>query len=69
MELRCDGKLHGVVVKDGLLEIKCRSNRCGAKPGVVVLHIFNPSTGDLVETKKFQDPKVLFSKEEQPTWP
>lgn len=64
MELRCDGKLHGIVLKDGLIEIKCRSNRCGARPGVTVLHSFDPLTGNLVETHKYQDPNVLFHKEE-----
>lgn len=55
-ELRCDnqilfGTLHGTV-----LEVRCRSNRCGKEPGVVIIHRFSLQTGDLVETLKYKDP-------------
>lgn len=56
MELRCRSKLHGVLDK-GLVEVKCRSKWCGAGPGRVVLHRFDTSTGELVETKQFKDPE------------
>lgn len=58
IELRCDFKFHGALDEDaGILEVKCRSRRCGAVPGVVVvLHRFKMSTGDLIETVKFRDP-------------
>lgn len=59
MELRCDHKLHGVLNSDGLLEVKCGSTLCGSIPGVVVLHLFDPLTGDMVDTKRFKDtPKI-----------
>jgi hypothetical protein len=56
VELRCPSKLHGVV-SDDLIEVKCGSTFCGAGKGVTVLHRFNPSTGDLVETLRFKDPR------------
>jgi hypothetical protein len=59
MELRCEnGILFGLVLPDGLLEFKCRSRRCGAGPGVVVLHRFDSVTGKEVEgsPKLYRDP-------------
>lgn len=59
MEARCDyGILFFCVVDvDGehLLEVKCRSSRCGAEPGVVVLHRFTVN-GHLRDTLRFRDP-------------
>jgi hypothetical protein len=58
MELRCEHKLHGIV-SDGLVEVKCKSALCGHKPGVVVIHRFDPFNGELVETKRYKDtPKI-----------
>lgn len=55
IELRCDGKLHGMLEKK-VLEVKCNSRWCGAIPGVVVLHLFNAESGALLETKYYKDP-------------
>lgn len=55
-ELRCRATMHAKLA-DGLLEIKCRRRSCGAQPGVVVLHRFNIHTGELVDTKRFADPR------------
>jgi hypothetical protein len=62
-ELRCEYKLHGVVVEggSGILEVKCGSSYCGARSGVVVMHYFDLSTCQLTETKRFQDPNKLFN--------
>jgi hypothetical protein len=57
MDLRCPHKLFGVL-ESGLIEFKCNSNRCGAGPGVVVLHYFTPE-GELVDTKQFKDPRRI----------
>ena len=54
-EMRCDHKLHGVVVEDGIVEVKCGSSLGGSKPGVVVIHRFNSQSGELVETRKYKD--------------
>ena len=53
--MRCKNKKHAELVA-GAIEIRCGSAFCGKMPGVVVLHRFDPRTGDLLETKKFQDP-------------
>lgn len=58
-ELRCEYKLHGILIPDGFVEFKCSSALCGKQPGVVVIHRFSIETGELVSTKKFKDtPKV-----------
>jgi len=55
-ELRCENSiLHGIL-KDGVLEVKCRSARCGAHRGSVVIHRFSTHTGSLLETKVYKDP-------------
>ena len=56
MDLRCPAKKHGVLVRDGVVEIKCDSRFCGAEQGVTILHRFDAVTGELVETVKFKDP-------------
>lgn len=59
MELRCAHKLHGILIRDGVLEVMCSSALCGKKPGVVVLHQFDVRDGHLIGTKKFKDtPRV-----------
>jgi hypothetical protein len=56
VDLRCEqGHLHGIVLPDGRLEVSCRSRFCGAGRGVVVLHRFDLSTGE-VTTKRYRDP-------------
>lgn len=55
MELRCDSKKFGELTDD-FLEVKCPSKFCGAAPGVVVLHRFDPLTGELMNTRRFRDP-------------
>ena len=37
----------------GELEFKCRSSRCGAEPGVLVLHRFT-ATGKFIGTKRYR---------------
>lgn len=63
MELRCEHKLHGVA-RDGVIEVKCKSALCGHKPGVVVIHRFNPVTGELLETKRYKDTPVINNRKE-----
>lgn len=58
MELRCPHKLHGMVVSDDVLEVKCDSRFCGHTPGVVVLHQFSISTGELIQTRTFKNPDL-----------
>lgn len=64
MELRCSSKKHGELTDEGLFEVKCSSRFCGAGPGVVVLHRFNPQTGLIVKTLRFRDPGPITVNEE-----
>jgi hypothetical protein len=58
VELRCEHRILFGYLEDGVLEVKCRSERCGARPGVVVIHRFSTETGDLLETLRFRDPAL-----------
>jgi hypothetical protein len=60
MDLRCDnGILFGQILpEEGLLEVKCRSRRCGHGDGEVVLHRFDLQTGELQGTLKFKQPAI-----------
>ena len=59
VELRCDKRLHGVLTDEGVLEISCRSALCGHRNGVVVIHQFDPVTGELLDTRYYKDPATL----------
>ena len=55
-EMRCDnGILFGVLDED-VIEVRCKSNFCGHRAGVIVLHRFSTKTGELVSTNRFKDP-------------
>lgn len=57
IELRCAGTMHGKLdIRDGKLEVKCGRRGCGAGGGVVVLHTFDVTTGNLVGTQRYADP-------------
>jgi hypothetical protein len=63
IQLRCKSKLQGIIKEraDGtrVFEIRCKDKWCSERgAGIVVLHYFNVDTGELIETKKFRDPKV-----------
>lgn len=55
-QLRCDNKMHGIVVADGVIEFKCDSRFCGAAPGIIVLHRFDIASGKMIETHKYKNP-------------
>jgi hypothetical protein len=61
MDLRCDNKLHGVLITastdEGVVEVKCQSRWCGAGRGVVVLHRFSTQSGKMMETRKYRQPE------------
>lgn len=65
MDIRCDSKKFAELTDDGLIEVKCSSKFCGAAPGVVVIHRFDPLSGALLETKRFRDPVPIAIKEVQ----
>lgn len=56
LDLRCPAKLHGVLIAPDRLEVKCSSRFCGAGNGVVVFHVFDVTTGEVVHDKKYRDP-------------
>lgn len=65
MDLRCEHKKFGELTEDGRLEVKCSSRFCGAVSGTVVIHRFDPLTGDLLDTKRFRDPAPIANEEVQ----
>lgn len=56
IELRCPNGIKFAELRDGLIEVKCRSRMCGHWVGAVVIHIFNAKTGELVDTKQYRQP-------------
>lgn len=57
-EIRCEnGILFGYLLDD-CFEVKCRSNRCGAGPGVIILHRFDARTGKFMKTLRLADPRA-----------
>lgn len=56
-ELRCGNTMHGRMLDETRLEVKCHRRACGHVSGVVVLHVFDTMTGKLLETKKYADPQ------------
>lgn len=57
-ELRCPSRMHGIL-KEDMIEVKCRSKFCGASSFASVFHYFNPVTGELVQTKKYKEPPLI----------
>lgn len=62
MELRCPNRKFGELVNpatsEGSVEVVCRSRRCGHMAGaVIVLHTFSVMTGELLQTRKYRQPK------------
>ena len=57
-DLRCEHKKHGVLLSNGVAEVKCSSRFCGATRETVVFHYFSVETGEMLETKKFKNPNM-----------
>lgn len=56
MDLRCPSKLHGVIVREGVIEVACTSKFCGYRSGIAVRHSISIRTGEVLETRIFSDP-------------
>jgi len=54
-ELRCPNGIKFAELSQEFIEVKCRSKRCGAGPGVVVIHRFTHE-GSFIATQRFRDP-------------
>ena len=70
VEYRCKGKVHGTrkVYPNGeeYVEVRCKDHWCtDREPGVVVFHYFNPQTGELHHTKKYQNATPSTTSERQ----
>lgn len=55
MDLRCEHLKHAEL-NDGVIEFKCRSQFCGARSGVIVIHRFDALTGESLGTQRFAEP-------------
>jgi hypothetical protein len=55
-ELRCENGILFAVLDDGVVKVKCRSHRCGAGVGKVVIHRFDAGSGILLDTRRYKDP-------------
>lgn len=62
IELRCGRRLHGILTDDGVLEVSCRSNLCGHRDGIVVIHRFDANTGEFLNTKRYKDSPTVKGK-------
>lgn len=56
MDLRCPNGIKFGELHDLVIEVKCRSSRCGAGSGAVVIHRFNALTGEFLDTQRFAEP-------------
>jgi hypothetical protein len=56
VELRCETKLHGILIEPGIIEVGCSSKFCGAGKGVVVRHRLDLSTGEVISTQRYKQP-------------
>jgi hypothetical protein len=56
VELRCENQILFGYLDDGVVKVKCRSARCGAQKGAVIIHRFDVHSGILLSTLKFKDP-------------
>lgn len=57
VDLRCDGNLFGRLTDNRWLEVKCKRRGCGYAKGTVILHTIDISTGQVVKTKSFAEPR------------
>ncbi len=57
IELRCDMRILFGIIDGEAIEVKCKSHRCGAGDGVVVLHRFSLETGELIGTNRYRNPR------------
>lgn len=57
-EMKCkSGRLLGTL-DIGIVEIACRSAKCGKEPGVTVVHRFDAHTGELIDTHRYTQPTL-----------
>jgi hypothetical protein len=57
INLRCEGNLYGRLTDNRWLEVKCKRRACGHRPGTVILHTIDITTGKVVKTDCFAEPR------------
>ena len=57
IELRCGSTMHAIVREGRYLEVKCKRRQCGASKYVIVLHLWDLTTMELVDTKRYRNPR------------
>ncbi len=57
IDLRCGTTLHGRLTDERWLEVKCKRRACGYAKGTIILHTIDITTGKVVSTKQFAEPK------------
>ena len=57
IDLRCGTNLYGRLTDNRWLEVKCKRRACGYSKGILVLHTIDITTGKVVSTKKFTEPR------------
>jgi len=67
VELRCASRMHGEMVRPGVLEVRCHSRFCGKRAGVVILHWFDLETGKLIDTKEYKTVQLQNGEEDDGT--
>lgn len=60
--LRCGHALYGLLTDGRWLEVKCKRRACGYQKGLVVLHTIDITSGQVVSTKRFTDPRITKEK-------
>ena len=58
LDLRCEGTLYGRLTDNRWLEVKCKRRACGYTKGMVILHTIDITTGQVVSTKQFAEPRT-----------
>lgn len=57
LDLRCGTTLHGRLTDNRWLEVKCNRRACGYSKGKVILHTIDITTGKVVNTRRFAEPR------------
>ncbi len=66
-EIRCPkGVMFGILRGARTIAFKCHNRRCGAGPGVVVLHTFDINTSELLRTDRFREPTRTNGRKDRP---
>jgi hypothetical protein len=57
IDLRCGATLHGRLTDERWFEVKCKRRACGYVKGTVILHTIDITTGEVVKTDRYSEPR------------